>query len=66
MSVMLQMYSALKDEIKVEKELMIIFLQHIEAAFKLTRPAKKKTVMPKAFNWLEVLIKEAPPAFYKL
>ena len=45
--------------------LLKIFEVHIDAAFKLTRPLKKKNVIGKAFLWLEILIREAPIEFYQ-
>jgi hypothetical protein len=65
-TVMHQMYRALKETIQAKDLVQPLFVRHIEAAFKLTRPTKKKTIMPKAFAWLEVLIKEAPPEYFKL
>lgn len=64
-AVMHQMYRALKDSIQAKDLVQPLFVRHIEAAFKLTRPTKKKTIMPKAFAWLEVLIKEAPSEYFK-
>ena len=65
-TVMHQMYRALKETIQAKDLVQPLFVRHIEAAFKLTRPTKKKTIMPKAFAWLEVLIKEAPPDYFRL
>jgi hypothetical protein len=65
-TVMHQMYRALKETIPAKDLVQPLFVRHIEAAFKLTRPTKKKTIMPKAFAWLEVLIKEAPPEYFRL